>query len=219
MGKPAETDRHCLKSLSHSFTLDFLIFLDWIITACSKEVLAQEVTPLVEAFLAERGLRLSPEKTAIIHIDEGFDFLGQHVRRYHDKLLMTPSRKSVKSLLEKVRRVMKVNQPTPAGQLIGQLNPLRGGWANYHRHVVSKVLFAKMDHAIFQCLWRWAKRRHPNKPPGWIRQTYFTRVAHNHWVFFGTTITSQGKTREHRLIRLAYTPIKRHTKVKAQANP
>jgi RNA-directed DNA polymerase len=84
--------------------------------------------------------------------------------------------------------------------------------------VVSKVIFAKMDHAIFQTLWRWAKRRHPNKSPGWIRQKYFTRVADNRWVFFGTT-TSQGKTREHRLIRLAYTPIKRHVKIKAEANP
>ena len=141
------------------------------------------------------------------------------IRRYSDKLLIKPSRKSIKSLLEKVRNVIKVNQPTPAGQLIGQLNPLLSGWANYHRHVVSKVTFAKMDHAIFQSLWRWANRRHPNKPPGWIRQKYFTRVANNHWVFFGATTTSQGKTQEHRLIRLVYTPIKRHTRVKAKANP
>lgn len=191
---------------------------DWIITACSKEVLEQEVKPLVERFLAERGLCLSPHKTRIVHIDEGFDFLGQNVRMYKGKLLIKPSRTSVKSLLSKVREVIKVNKSTPAGQLISQLNPLLRGWANYHRHVVSKVTFAKMDHAIFQTLWRWAKRRHPTKPPGWIRQKYFTRVGDNRWVFFGTT-TSQGKTQEHRLIRLAYTPIKRHIKIKAAANP
>jgi RNA-directed DNA polymerase len=192
---------------------------DWIITACSRAALEQEVTPLVERFLAERGLCLSPHKTRIVHIDEGFDFLGQHVRMYNGKLLIKPSRKSVTSLLRKVREVIKVNKPTPAGQLIGQLNPLLRGWANYHRHVVSKVTFAKMDHAIFQSLWRWAKRRHPNKPPGWIRLKYFTRVADNRWVFYGTTTTSQGKTQEHRLMRLAYTPITRHIKVKAAANP
>jgi RNA-directed DNA polymerase len=192
---------------------------DWIITARSKEILEQEVKPLVERFLAERGLCLSPHKTRIVHIDEGFDFLGQNVRMYNGKLLIKPSRQSVKSLLSKVREVIKVNKPTPAGQLIGQLNPLLRGWANYHRHVVSKVIFAKMDHAIFQTLWRWAKRRHPKKSPGWIRQKYFTRVADNRWVFFGTRTTSQGKTQEHRLIRLAYTPIKRHLKIKAQANP
>lgn len=75
-----------------------------------------------------------------------------------------------------------------------------------------------MDQAIFQALWRWAKHRHLNKPPGGIRQKYFTRVADNRWVCFGTT-TSQGKTREHRLRRVAYTPITRHLKVKAEANP
>jgi RNA-directed DNA polymerase len=192
---------------------------DWIITARSKEILEYEVKPLVERFLAERGLNLSPHKTRIVHIDDGFDFLGQNVRMYKGKLLIKPSRTSVQSLLRKVREVIKVNQSTPAGQLIGQLNPLLWGWANYHRHVVSKVTFTKMDHAIFQALWRWAKRRHPNKPSGWTRQKYFTRVANNRWVFFGTTTTSQGKTQEHRLIRLAYTPIKRHIKVKAEANP
>jgi RNA-directed DNA polymerase len=192
---------------------------DWIITARSQAVLEQEVKPLVESFLAERGLRLSSDKTKIIHIDEGFDFLGQNVRMYNGKLLIKPSRKSVKSLVRKVREVIKVNKPTPAGQLIGQLNPLVRGWANDHCQVVSKVTCAKMAHAIFQALWRWAKRRHPHKPPGWIRRKYVTRVADNRWVFYGTTITRQGKTREHRLIRRAYTPIKRHIKVKAEANP
>jgi RNA-directed DNA polymerase len=178
-----------------------------------------EVKPLVERFLAERGLCLSPHKTRLVHIAEGFDFLGQHVRMYNGKLLIKPSHTSVTSLLRKVREVIKVNKPTPAGQLIGQLNPLLRGWANYHRHVVSKVTFAKMDYAIFQALWRWAKRRHPNKPPGWRHQKYWTRVADNRWVFFGTTTTSQGNPQKHRLIRLAYTPFKRHIKVKAEANP
>jgi RNA-directed DNA polymerase len=192
---------------------------DWIITACSREVLDQEVKPLVEHFLTVRGLRLSPAKTRIIHIDEGFDFLGQNIRMYSGKLLIKPSRKSVQALLRKVRGVIKANKATLVGQLIGQLNPLLRGWANYHHHVVSKETFAKMDHAIFQALWSWAKRRHPHKPPGWIHQKYFTRVADNRWVFCGTMITSRGKTQEHRLMRLAYTPIKRHIKVKAEANP
>ena len=191
---------------------------DWVITARSKEVLEHQVKPVVEAFLAERGLRLSPTKTVITHIEEGFDFLGQNVRWYTDKLLIKPSRKSIKGLLGKVREVIKGNRPTPAGQLIGQLNPLLRGWANYHRHGVSKVTFAKMDHAIFQALWRWAKRRHPNKPPGWRRQKYFTRVANNHWVFYGTTRSAK-KPQEPWLDRLALTPMKRPSKVKAAAHP
>jgi RNA-directed DNA polymerase len=191
---------------------------DFIITGRSKEVLEQEVKPLVERFLAGRGLRLSEEKTVITPIAEGFDFLGWNVRKYNGKLLIKPSRKSAKSLLRKVRERIKVNQQTPAGQLIGQLNPLLRGWANYHCHVVSKVTFKKMDHAIFQSLWRWAKRRHPNKPKQWVRHKYFTSIQGHHWVFYGTSLC-RGKTREHHLIRMAYTPIKRHVKVKSKANP
>lgn len=154
----------------------------------------------------------------ITPIAEGFEFLGWNVRKYSGKLLIKPSRKSVKSILRKVRERIKVNQQTPAGQLIGQLNPLLRGWANYHCHVVSKVTFKKMDHAIFQSLWRWAKRRHPNKSKEWIRRKYFTCVQGNHWVFYGTT-RHRDKTQEHRLIRMVGTPIRRHVKVKSNANP
>jgi RNA-directed DNA polymerase len=156
---------------------------DWLITARSQEALEPEVNPLVENFLAERGLCLSPDTTVITQIDKGVDCLGQHVRKYHGKRRITPSRQSMTSRLGKGREIIKVNKPTPAGHLLGQLNPLVRGWANYHRHVVRKGIVAKMAHAIFQALWRWAKRRHPNKPPGWMRRTYCTHVAGNRWVF------------------------------------
>ena len=76
---------------------------DFIITGCSKELLDNEVKPLVERFMIERGLQLSPEKTCITHIEEGFDFLGQNLRRYGGKLLITPSKKNMHAFLEKVR--------------------------------------------------------------------------------------------------------------------
>jgi RNA-directed DNA polymerase len=100
-------------------------------------------------------------------------------RMYNDKLLIKPSCKSVKALVRNVWKVIKVNKPTPAGQLIGQRHPLVRGWAYDCRQVVSKASFAKMDHAILQALWHWAKRRYPNKLPGWMRRKYFTRVAYN----------------------------------------
>lgn len=96
---------------------------DGLITARSKEVLEQEVKPLVENFLAERGLRWSPDKTVSTQIDEGFDFRGQRVRKYNGKRLIKPSRTSTTALLGKVREIIKGNTPTPAGQLIGQRNP------------------------------------------------------------------------------------------------
>jgi RNA-directed DNA polymerase len=158
---------------------------DFVITGRTKEILEKEVKPLVEDFLKERGLELSQEKTQITHIENGFDFLGQNVRKYDGKLLIKPSRKNVKAFLEKVRTIIKDNKTTKAGVLIGLLNPVIRGWAQYHQHIVSKRTFARVDHEILHSLPRWAKRRHPNKPMQWIKKKYFKTIDGNHWVFFG----------------------------------
>lgn len=75
---------------------------DFIITGSSKELLEKEVKPMIEGFLAQRGLTLSAKKTQITHIREGFDFLGQNVRKYGEKLLIKPSRRNVSAFLDKV---------------------------------------------------------------------------------------------------------------------
>jgi len=112
----------------------------------------------------ERGLQLSPEKTAITHVADGFDFLGQNIRRYpNGKLLIKPSRKSIKSLLTRVKEIVREHLGDTAHRLITRLNPVIRGWANYHRHVVSKRIFARIDAAIFRMLWQWACARHPRK--------------------------------------------------------
>lgn len=101
---------------------------DFIITGRSEELLKDEVMPLVEEFMRERGLKLSAEKTRITHIDESFNFLGQNIRKYDGKLLIQPSKANVKTLLKKVREIIKrsgfMNQLT----LIKMLNPLIQGW-------------------------------------------------------------------------------------------
>jgi len=90
--------------------------------------------------LQERGLVLSPEKTRITQIEDGFDFLGQHIRRYQDgKILITPSKKNVEAVLAKIRGIIARNAQATAGNLIRQLNPIIQGWANYHRHVSSNA--------------------------------------------------------------------------------
>ncbi len=187
---------------------------DFIITGSSLELLENEVKPLVVAFLHERGLVLSPEKTHITAIEDGFDFLGQNIRKYHGKLLIKPSKKNCKRFLEKVRTIIRNQPQVPAGQLIAQLNPVIRGWAQYHRHVVSKRLFSTVDHAIFQALWRWATRRHPKKSKQWVRKKYFKTVGDRHWVFFG-----EHEGQEWRLIQASDMPIRRHIKVKSTANP
>jgi len=144
--------------------------------------------------------------------------LGQQVRKYNGKLIIKPAHKNVSTFLRKVRTLIKANTQATAGNLIVQLNPLIRGWANYHQHVVSKVTFARVGHAIFQALWRWARRRHPNKAKQWIKERYFKSINGKNWVFYGTIATKDGLV-ENRLLHPAYVPIKRHVKIKGEANP
>jgi len=188
---------------------------DFIITGDSKELLEDEVKPLVQAFLAERGLMLSEEKTHVTHIDEGFDFLGFNLRKYRGKLLCKPARKSVKRLRAKVRELIRTHRTVPARVLVAKLNPILRGWANYYRHVVSAKTFSDVDSYIFWSLWRWAKRRHPKKGARWIKRKYFGRDHDRDWTFFGTLQDGQRQY----LFRLSNTRIKRHVKIKNDANP
>ncbi len=194
---------------------------DFIITGATREVLVDEVRPLVEQFLAERGLLLSPEKTRVTHINDGFDFLGMNVRKYGGKLLIKPAKASVQRFLRKLRGIVKGNATTRHDQLIRKLNPLLRGWANYYRHVVAKQTFSRVGTAIWQCLWRWARRRHPNKGAHWVHRRYFRTVGARHWVFGTTTgkALSTGKPALLTLYDIAGTPIRRHRKIKAAANP
>jgi len=106
---------------------------DFVITCASKEVLETHVRPWVEAFLAQRGLRLSPHKTRVTHIDEGFDFLGWNFRKYAGTLLIKPSRKNVKAFYGKVSEVIKGNLMVKQEVLLSKLNPILRGWSQYHQ--------------------------------------------------------------------------------------
>jgi RNA-directed DNA polymerase len=192
---------------------------DFIITGSSKELLADEVKPLVEQFMRERGLELSHEKTVITHIDDGFDFLGQNVRKYQGTLLITPSRKNVAAFLDKVREIIAKNKQATAGNLVLLLNPVIRGWALYHRHVVSAETFKSVDDAIFKALWRWARRRHPKKRASWVRKKYFCMQSTRHWWFNGTIPAAKGQLWSVRLFLTATLPITRHVKVRSEANP
>lgn len=192
---------------------------DFIITGRTKELLETEVKPQIEKFLKERGLELSDEKTKITNIVDGFDFLGQNVRKYNGKFLIKPSKKNIRLFIEKVRTIVRTNKSATAGNLVGLLNPVIRGWANYHRHSSSTETFGKMDNAIFKALWQWSKRRHPNKNRFWIKGKYFTTKGGDRWVFFGQVTDKEGKSKNLHLFKARSVPIKRHVKVRGAANP
>jgi RNA-directed DNA polymerase len=192
---------------------------DFVITGVSKAVLEDEVRPLVRAFLQERGLELSAEKTTITAIEDGFDFLGQNVRKYGGKLLLKPSKPNVKTFLGKIREVIKENPQATAYGLLTQLNPKIRGWANYHRHSASKATYVQVDWAISCALWRWAKRRHPNKNSRWIAHRYFGPMGGRSGRFFGERRDEHGQIDQKGVYLAAATPIQRHRKIRAHANP
>jgi RNA-directed DNA polymerase len=192
---------------------------DFIVTGHSKEWLENEAKPVVVEFLAERGLVLSPEKTKITHIKEGFDFLGWNIRKYDGKLLMKPSKASVKAHLDKIREVIKANKTAKQANLIRLLNPILRGWANYHCHVVAKETFARNDANVWSMLWQWATRRHPQKGARWVRENYFKTKGARHGVFAATEKQEDGTQKEVILLKETDTPIQRHVKIKSDANP
>lgn len=194
---------------------------DFVISGSSKELLENEVKPLVAEFLAARGLVLSDEKTRITHINEGFDFLGQNVRKYDRKLLIKPSARNVKACTSKIRETIRGNKTAKQETVIRLLNPIIRGWATYHRHAVSKRCFQSVDRDVWRALWRWARRRHPNKNGRWIRERYFKVIGSRTWVFAveSAQAGAAGRTQFHELWSASRTPIRRHTKIRVDANP
>lgn len=194
---------------------------DFIITGRSKEQLETLVLPLVEEFLRERGLELSEAKTKITHIDQGFDFLGQNIRSYGGKVLVKPSGTNLRNVIRKIRHVAKSNKMIKQVLLITMLNPIVRGWTAYHRHICAKACFSKLRHEIFKILWRWSKRRHPNKARDWIKNKYFKRIRGADWRF--ACLKDKKKPNDEPIIYKLVDPtklsIKRHVKVLAAANP
>lgn len=131
---------------------------DFVVTTNSKEK-AYEIKTVLEAFMSERGLTLSEKKTAISHINEGFDFLGWKFRKYSQKLIIKPNKKSIKKVFKIISSIIKENKTSKRETLIKKLNSVITGWANYHQPVCSKQTFGSIDHVIYEMLWKWAKRR------------------------------------------------------------
>ena len=207
---------------TYSPMVNFVRFADdFIITGENRKLLEERVLPVVRQFMAERGLQLSAEKTVITHIDDGFDFLGCNIRKYKGKLLIKPSKKNIKGILDKIRTTVKQNPTTKQEWLIRKLNPMIRGWVNYQRFNVSAVAFEYLDFQIFKCLWSWCKRRHPKKSGPWIAAKYFHRIGNRNWTF--SLPTKQKKSNgEIVYIRLVYavdTDIIRFTKIRNHSNP
>ena len=183
---------------------------DFIITAKTKEI-AEELRNIVSQFLETRGLTLSEEKTLITHIDKGFDFLGWTFRKFKGKLIVKPSKNSIKTLIRKFATIiLKQGKATSQSELIRRLNQIIRGWSNYHRHVVASQAFSQINNALYLLLQQWAKHRHPNKNSWWRLNKYWHEKNGKPWLFMSG---------EYSLINLRRINITRHPKLQISKNP
>jgi len=190
---------------------------DFVVTARTPELLTGRIIPAIVAFLAERGLELHPEKSRITTIKAGFDFLGVTVRKYGHKLLMKPSRKSVRAFLDSIRETIKAHVGRSTREMIGLLNPRIRGWANYYRGMVSSRIFNQVDDAIYGAMVQWMRRRHPRKTLKWLRMRYFRSDGSRQWILTASPGGPGGSGPCLDLFRASSLSIRRHVKVRADA--
>ena len=193
-----------------SYKVNIVRYADDLIVTTASEDIAKEIKFLITDFLKERGLELSDEKTLITNINAGFDFLGWNFRKYNGKLLVKPSKQSIKKFTENISQAIHQGQNWSQASLINKLNPMIRGWTNYHKSSVSSKIFQKLDSIIWKLLWDWPKRRHPYKSKQWIANKYWKTSPTKRWNF---------RTQENELSPLSHTKIRRHIPLKLDMNP
>ncbi len=151
---------------------------DFLVTARDKESLFK-VLIQIKQWLSTKGLEISSEKTRIVHISDGFNFLGFNLRQYGGKLLIKPQKEKVLKFCKGIGKTLSLLKTKEQHVVIQKLNPRIRGFANYYRGVVSKETFSYIHYRVFKYLWRWAVRRHPNKSKNWVKNRYFQRYNGN----------------------------------------
>jgi RNA-directed DNA polymerase len=191
-------------------------YADDLVVMCGSREQAEQVKERLAAWLAPRGLTFNETKTRIVRLEEGFEVLGMHIRRYRNgKLLIKPSKAAVQRFRKRLTTEMRALRGGNALAVITRFNPIIRGWSAYYRSVVSKKTFVHLDTHMWKLAHRWAKRRHPNKPGRWILRRYFGAfhpTRRDRWIFGDHDSGAY-------LTKFAWTKIVRHQMVKGGASP
>ncbi len=190
-------------------------YADDALALCHSREQAEQVQARLAAWLQPRGLVFNQDKTRVVHLDDGVDFLGFSVRRYRGKLLIKPGKAAVKRIKARLTAEMKALRGHNAQMVLIRLNPVIRGWSAYYRHCVSARVFNEVDEHLWQLTYKWAKWTHPHKGKRWIASRYFGRFVpsrQDRWVFGDRDSGAY-------LLKFAWTKITRHTLVKGWASP
>ena len=190
-------------------------YADDFVALCHTRQDALEVKARLATWLAPRGLAFNEDKTRVVTLDEGFDFLGFNVRRYRGKLLIKPSKAAIRRIRARLRNEMRSLRGSNADAVIKRLNPIIRGWANYYRTHVAAEIFDDLDHYLWKLTYKWATASHGNKPKSWVTARYFgqfNKARQDRWVFGDRHSGAY-------MHRFAWTSIVRHLVVKSGRHP
>jgi RNA-directed DNA polymerase len=191
-------------------------YADDVVVLCHSQQQAEHAKARLAEWLAPRGLAFNEDKTRIVRLSEGFDFLGFNVRRYPNrKLLIKPSQAAIRRVRERLASELRTLRGGNAMAVIARLNPIIRGWAAYYRGVVSSRQFGSLDHYLWHITYKWATWRHENKPKRWIVGRYFGKFntfRNDHWVFGDRDSGAY-------MVRFSWTAIERHVPVRGSASP
>jgi RNA-directed DNA polymerase len=190
-------------------------YADDALALCHSREQAEQVQARLAAWLGPRGLVFNQDKTRVVRLDDGVDFLGFSVRRYRGKLLIKPGKAAVKRIKARLTAEMKALRGHNAQMVLIRLNPVIRGWSAYYRHCVSSKVFDALDDHVWKLTYKWANWTHPHKGKRWIVRKYFGRFVHtrrDRWVFGDRDSGAY-------LLKFAWTKITRHTLVKGWASP
>ena len=207
------------KSVPRRSRVNFIRYADdFIVTGKSKRILEKNIKPVIEQFLAERGLELSKEKTFITYIKDGFTFLGQSFRKHGRVLIIKPSKEGVLALKRKLGTLIRKHVGAPMPVLIKKLNDSLRGWGNYHKHIVASDAFDHVDKYVYDQLWNMVKRRHRKKSKDWLKEHYWS-AGGNKGVFAVKAKTEKNVEKVYKVFQVCSIKIRRYIKIKADANP
>ena len=190
-------------------------YADDLVALCHTRQEALDVKARLAAWLAPRGLAFNEDKTRVVTLDEGFDFLGFNARRYANKPLIKPSKAAIRRIRERLRTELRSLRGTNARVVIKRLNPIIRGWAAYYRTQVSAEIFGKLDHYLWRLTYKWATFSHANKSTSWVTARYFAKfnkARQDRWVFGDRTSGAF-------MHKFAWTNIVRHQTVRQGASP
>jgi RNA-directed DNA polymerase len=197
-------------------------YADDLVACCHSRQQAEQVKAQLAEWLAPRGLAFNEDKTKIVHLTEGFDFLGFNVRRYRNgKLLIKPGSAAIGRLRDRLAAEMRALRGSNAAAVIAALSPVIRGWAAYYRGVVSSKVFGDLDDYAWKLTWRWAKRTHSGKPKRWVAHRYygkFDKLRNDRWVFGNRAGADESGSVPH-LVKFSWTAIVRHQMVTGTASP